>query len=872
MSKYQKILISMVGMGTLFLVFGPFSLPVFQAIAYSSVFTIFMASVVSAMVYIVDNFLAKKQTHKEPNLSTEKTIPPLGSDNIIKNQPAASAVKTPIVTLSNSIIAKINAEKSSLNFKRQEYIQEAMASKNVDLIIKILTECNLECFEISTIIAKLKGFNEESVLQIAKHFSQHFKNELFEKICKNNQSNLIKLMLSNFGSEINNEVRSLIIQNMAKISKYSHEQADYPEVIKHLLDDPITKIPYDVQAIALKEAENTTIFIEFFKYFGSIIDENDKENIFHEQVKKLNLENAIVILKAWESSLSLENKKAAIKIAATKKGGEKLVNVLLNYTGIQIDDLNEFPPNINDVFNGIQNGNEEMAIELINQLTAEELNQPFYYQLKNTTLLCEAALSKSVAIVKALLNRNADIHVNLPESILERLIWSPQFDDKSVSMGQLLVQKGIKLGFSRFSTYCSIIDKFYFDYADQQITSKNSIEQSYNLIMQIMGDKFFDELLRLSSHMERTALKSICSDKDSKCPAVYEFLVEKLISYLDNKSDIDEKILARLLLSSRNEDKVIQFVKTKLAQTKTNADDINQNTHSVLIETNYSNRSVYFHPDFKLFNYENEKQAFKCALENSILSLEQIEKVHHTALGANDETGVCLRNTRSGTGRVGYDCSIGGFFEIKACGDKGWFCSDLRLYGSSFDEFIFYPKGDKEHFEQIINDYNQSMTQNQPRIEKLKNIIKLGSDLSRLHYYRDANKRTSYITFLIELIRNQFLPAMTSKRLERFHFRTKAQHELLPLVLHGMKKSLKKLSTLDQQATDPALTMNTIDFYKEQLDNLAKAIPAESLPSISEDKIAKYTTPAFKNTTKSAPLKLVDAPLKKGSQEKRMSM
>lgn len=866
----------MVGMGTLFLVFGPFSLPVFQAIVYSSGFTVVMASVVSAMVYIVDNFLAKKQTHKEPNLSTEKTIPPLGSDNIIKHQPAASAVKTPIVTLSNSIIAKINAEKSSLNFKRREYIHEAMASKNVDLIIKILTECKLDSFEISTIIAKLKGFNEESVLQIAKHFSQHFKNELFEKICKNNQSNLIKLMLNNFGSEINNEVRSLIIQNMAKISKYVYEKADFPEVIKHLLDDPMTNISYDTQVNALKEAENPIIFIELFKYFSSVADENDKENIFHTQVKKLNLESVMVILKAWESSLSLENKKAAIKMAATKKGGEKLVNVLLNYTGIQVDDLNEFPPNIKNVFNNIQNGNEEMAIELINQLTAEELNQPFYYQLKNTTLLCEAALSKSVEIVKALLSRNADMHVNLPgyqyESVLERLIWSPQFDDKSVSIGQLLIQKGIKLGYSHCSTYCSILDKFYFDYADQQITSKNSIEQCYNLIMQIMGDKFFDELLRLPSHNERTALKSICSDKDSKCPAAYEFLVEKLISYLDNKSDIDEKILAGLLLSSRNEDKVIQFVKTKLAQTKTNADDINQNTHSVFIETNYSNRSVYFHPDFKLFNYENEKQAFKCALENSILSLEQIEKVHHTALGANDETGVCLRNTRSGTGRVGYNCSIGGFFEIKACGDKGWFWFDLSLYGSSFDEFIFYPKGDKEHFEQIINDYNQNMTKNQPRIEKLKNIIKLGSDLSRLHYYRDANKRTSYITFLMELIRNQFLPAMTSKRLERADFRIKAQHELLPLVLHGMKKSLKKLSSLDQQATDPTLTMNTVDFYKEQLDNLAKAIPAESLPSISEDEIAKYTTPAFKNTTKSAPLKLVDAPLKKGSQEKRMSM
>jgi hypothetical protein len=82
-----------------------------------------------------------------------------------------------------------------------------------------------------------------------------------------------------------------------------------------------------------------------------------------------------------------------------------------------------------------------------------------------------------------------------------------------------------------------------------------------------------------------------------------------------------------------------------------------------------------------------------------------------------------------------------------------------------------------------------------PRKEKLKRIIQLCSDLSRMHYFADANKRYSYILFNRELIKHGFLPSFIE---DRSIFRILSQDEIYFQILNGMEKCLTHLKTLKQ--------------------------------------------------------------------------
>ncbi len=329
--------------------------------------------------------------------------------------------------------------------------------------------------------------------------------------------------------------------------------------------------------------------------------------------------------------------------------------------------------------------------------------------------------------------------------------------------------------------------------------------------MEIMGEAFFEYLLFSPSKNKVTPLYRT----QENFKELYEFLLARTLSYLDKKNDVNELTLSQFLLSSKSEEQVVQFVKAKLAQIEFSS-EINTVKHDVFIETNYANPSIYADPAFPLFKYDNEKIAFKSALENGPLSVEKINSIHTLALIAKDIKETCRSVIYSNLGSVGYDCSLRGFLEVKECAAKGWMT--LERDEDSFSTHVFFPKSSKILLKKLLTRYNDHMKTPLARIDKLKTIIKLASDLSRMHYFNDANKRTSYIMFIAELVKYGFLPSFVD---DRIVFRNKSQDELLPIVQEGMEKGLNALLTLTQPSTNPQM-QTLFKHTKTQLDRLKK--------------------------------------------------
>ena len=624
------------------------------------------------------------------------------------------------------------------------------------------------------------------------------------QVAREGKFDIFKIFMEFIGQALNNDQKNEIINAITgSFNSADDNMSNHLMIIDLLLSDPKTNISYETKVSSLLSASNTSLFRGLLERFGSEITVLDRERILIKQAEKLQLNNVKQLLDWDVSTFSTESKKQANRAAANNKYSDNdKVKELLNLTGLKAEDLNQFPnESIGEIMSFIQSNNPEAAIELINKSSMDILNTSFYFRLRKTTLLCEAALSKSPVIVKALIKRKVSMNPNFflqekdgsqenSETILKRLIWDNDFDSDSIPVGKLLVQNGADLLIKGFFDKVSILNQFYFDFMHQEKKHKKDFISSYQCMIEIMGDAFFEQLLFLGKNGHgNTELCSLKEDKNQT--ALYAFILSKTLAYLDKKEDTDDYVLAKFLLSTHQEEHVVEFVQSKLERRNKNKESsVDQSLikHQGLISTNYSNSIIYANPAFSLFTHENEKNAFISTLNANPLSIAQIKRVHDVSIRPNEQQGKCWGATTTGIGIIGYDCSLEGFFELKKCAEKGWL--NYHRYGNYFLRYIYTPKASDKQFDEIINNYNADMAKPHSRIDKLKRIIQLGSDITRFHYFCDANKRTSYIIFNSELVKHGFLPSVLNERLA---FRVKSQKELLPLVLEGMEKCKNEL-------------------------------------------------------------------------------
>lgn len=451
------------------------------------------------------------------------------------------------------------------------------------------------------------------------------------------------------------------------------------------------------------------------------------------------------------------------------------------------------PENIHRVWQLIRSKLIESACALIQKIAVEELDTLFLDEKqKKTCLLCEAVLAELPDVVKALLQKKVKVQLELgadpateTENILTRLFYQGQFGENFFAIATLLIQNKAALFFTKRRERRSVVEIF-------NLKVGSNLIASYKRLMDMMGDDFFEHLLYLPTERSSTLLYKI--GQVQQRASLYAFLCYATQTYFAKKNYVEEEMLALFLLSTGNAPEIKAFIQGKLAR---QSYFFLQTKHEQLIETNYSDRTSYMNILLQSFHYPNEAKALEVALSSpSLLSLLTIKNVHDRALASGDQKGQCAsiyQEISSGIGRVGISCSLGGFFEIEKCAQQKWF--DLEPYtndyGTSFRHYLIWAVPSKSKLQSLVSEYNRELKATQHRVEKLKLIIKLASDLSRIHFFCDANKRTSYLIFLAECIKNGFLPALIDNRLV---LRSKSQQELFYIVLNRMEKLLESIN------------------------------------------------------------------------------
>lgn len=488
------------------------------------------------------------------------------------------------------------------------------------------------------------------------------------------------------------------------------------------------------------------------------------------------------------------------------------------------------------------------AVALIKTTPRQVLNILFEFKSKKTTLICEAALMKSVEVVKALLEKKVDVNVNLSsdendeETVIKRLLWSDDFNEEAVPILKLLIKQGANLFILNNQGYkASVLECIYQEFLKKSNTEGRLVAiNKYKILMNLMGDSVCHHLLHLSRPEGCTPVSRLRKDDDREgdnelFKELYDSALHLMLSHLENQRHISNETFFRLLLSSDFDDKIVSFVKRKLIK---NGQEVilpqEKRRNATLVQTNYKKSEAYLDPKFTLFKYKNERNAFEIGLRNPVLSYDAISDAHEVAILENEIQGVCDGNLRTDPGKLGSECSISGFFELQDCHRNGWF--NLKRYGEYFELFtIQLPVAKKLVFLSLIKEYNQDMEKLRLRTEKLKRIIKLASDISRMHYFKDANKRTSFVILNCELIKHGFLPANIENRLI---LRSTSQDEIFSEVLNGMEKSLNELAALTQNSANGNNAKMGL-FYAKQKRRL-------SPPSLSPQLLA----PSYKQLQK----------------------
>lgn len=254
----------------------------------------------------------------------------------------------------------------------------------------------------------------------------------------------------------------------------------------------------------------------------------------------------------------------------------------------------------------------------------------------------------------------------------------------------------------------------------------------------------------------------------------------------------------------------IKIVKHKLSSFVNN-NSFDQNMLDMLLQRQ-EDVSRYQHPSFSLFKYQNEKDAFEYGLNlkgslsyydvRKIWELSYCEKPFMKKLFkkySDSDIQASYGGTTAHICSLNNGTSIKGLYEIVTTEhEKKWFV----LGNNNGYTYAIYPKPNIKNLTALINAYNQDMTKLTQREALLKRIIQFSSDLTRMHYFRNANKRTSFIILNCELVKHGFLPTFIE---DRGLIRILGQDEIYVEVLKGMQACWEHLSKISESDIDITL-------------------------------------------------------------------
>lgn len=436
-----------------------------------------------------------------------------------------------------------------------------------------------------------------------------------------------------------------------------------------------------------------------------------------------------------------------------------------------------------------------LIFDLLNQLSATELNTVIDFDNGQNTVLGAAVGQKNIKLVRALIKKNVALNTEYEiqhpvtgtclegNALFDLLGHYSCFDDQAYQISKCLIENGVKLINKKGQ---SILNFWRYN-------SKTKPQQLDEIkrIHKLLDDEFEAHCLKTTFVGRKYQKGSFLVTTHNKISGVFEYVKSNIFEYIQSHEIIQKDELKQILSLDKvsKKDKIL-FLEKYLSNRGVSD---NLDLYAGLISDNDMNIANFPKEQFwRLFVdgriqkdtnelgwYKYEQREPGC-IQNMWYAFIGIFKdihdpltvrlyktihstatKHFTAVNPSGENQTGYRNDNTSIGlKFGINLSFRGFLEILKNPKltKWWTVqTPIGSYASSYNVIFNSKKNIDDGLSEIFKHYHQEMNscEETNSTKKLKSIIKLCSQLTRYHPMKDGNTRTALIIFYRELIKNK---------------------------------------------------------------------------------------------------------------------